>query len=82
MLVCLSPLRGSSGFCFYYCRWGSHRFVGWGLHRFVGRGSHRLPIIRRHSVTLPAGGGVPDAAVGRRPTVTVVSPFGRGPSAN
>ena len=35
---------------------------------FVGRGSiafHRLPIIRRHSVTLPAGVGVPDAAVGR-----------------
>ena len=23
---------------------------------FVGRGFHRLPIIRRHSVTLPAGG--------------------------
>jgi len=38
-----------------------------GILFFVGRGSHRLPIICRHSVTLPAGIGVSAAAIGHDP---------------
>ena len=48
--------------------WLSFRSLGVNRNSvFFGRGSHRLPIICRHSVTLPAGVGVSAAAIGHDP---------------
>ena len=48
-----------------------------GISFFLSAGVHTA-IIRRHSVTLPAGDGVPDAALGCRPWFVQCRPIGRG----
>ena len=64
--TCSVGVGDNSGFAFRLCLFVFHPYRAHRNFVFLSAGVHTA-IIRRHSVTLPAGDGVPDAALGCRP---------------